>query len=150
MHYFGRASIHSLAMPGGADKPTFHAATRASRFRLLLILIRMRTQEKVDSGANCGSQPARRCGQRGLHAEHGRRILPRMEHGPRRAGERDMAGLAEEMGQAARAKDTLTETTEPLRLEKTSKIIKSNRHPNTTMRGPEVPPLHGFEPLQGW
>jgi len=37
--------------------------------------------------------------------------------------------------------------TESLRLEKTSKIIRSNRHPNTPMPGkpcPEVPHLHGF------
>jgi len=36
---------------------------------------------------------------------------------------------------------------ESLRLEKTSKIIKSNRHPNTTMPAkpcPEVPHLHVF------
>jgi len=37
--------------------------------------------------------------------------------------------------------------TEPLRLEKTSKIIKSNRQPNTTTptkQCPEVPHLHVF------
>jgi len=42
---------------------------------------------------------------------------------------------------------------ESLRLEKTSKIIKSNHHPNTSMPAkpcPQVPHLHIFEPLQGW
>ena len=41
----------------------------------------------------------------------------------------------------------IVEITEPLRLEKTSKIIRSNRHPNTPTPAkpcPEVPHPHGF------
>ena len=43
--------------------------------------------------------------------------------------------------------------TESLRLEKTSEIIKSNRHPNTPHLLNHVPKCHiyvVFEPLQGW
>ena len=48
-----------------------------------------------------------------------------------------------------------TQIMESLRLEKTSKIIKSNHQPNTTMPDkpcPELPHPHGFffQHLQGW
>jgi len=43
--------------------------------------------------------------------------------------------------------------TESLRLEMTSKIVKPNRQPNTTMPAkprPKVPHPHVFSALQGW